>query len=185
MLKVTPTRLPDVLIVEPHVFRDERGLFLESWNQLRFDEALGTAIRFVQDNQSRSTRGVLRGLHYQRTQPQGKLVRAVTGRVFDVAVDLRRSSPWLGQWVGVELSADNQRQLWVPAGFAHGFLVLSEQADVVYKVTHHHDPADDRALAWNDAKVGIDWPIGELGKQPTLSARDRAAPTWDATELID
>jgi len=182
-MRVTPTRLPEVLLIEPRVFGDARGFFMESWNQRAFDEAAGAPVRFVQDNHSRSSRGVLRGLHYQLRQPQGKLVRVVSGRVFDVAVDLRRSSPRLGQWVGVELSADNHRQLWVPPGFAHGFLVLSEQADFLYKTTDYYQPSDERALAWNDSRVNVDWPLDEVGGAPSLSAKDQAAPGWDAAEL--
>ena len=182
-MKVTPTHLPEVLVIEPRVFGDARGFFMESWNQRAFDDAVGTAVRFVQDNHSRSAQGVLRGLHYQLTQPQGKLVRVVSGRVFDVAVDLRKSSPRLGQWVGVELSADNQRQLWVPPGFAHGFLVLSEQADFLYKTTDYYQPSDERALAWDDPHVAVHWPLDQLKGQPALSAKDQAAPRWEAAEL--
>jgi len=182
-MKVTPTRLPEVLVIEPRVFGDARGFFMESWNQRAFDDAAGTAVRFVQDNHSRSAHGVLRGLHYQLTQPQGKLVRVVSGRVFDVAVDLRKSSPRLGQWVGVELSADNQRQLWVPPGFAHGFLVLSEQADFLYKTTDYYQPSDERALAWGDPHVAVQWPLDQLKGQPALSAKDQAAPRWESAEL--
>lgn len=182
-MQVTPTRLPEVLLIEPRVFGDARGFFLESWNQRAFDEAVGNPVRFVQDNHSRSARGVLRGLHYQLTQPQGKLVRVAGGRVFDVAVDLRRSSPRLGQWVGVELSADNQRQLWIPPGFAHGFLVLSGQADFLYKTSDYYQPSDERTLAWNDAQVGVEWPLQEVGGAPTLSAKDQAASQWPSVEL--
>ena len=182
-MQVTTTRLPEVLMIEPRVFGDARGFFMESWNQRVFDEAVGTSVHFVQDNHSQSLRGVLRGLHYQLTHPQGKLVRVVSGRVFDVAVDLRRSSPRLGQWVGVELSADNRRQVWVPPGFAHGFLVLSERAEVLYKVSEYHRPADERALAWDDPRVGIQWPLDELGAAPLLSAKDRSAPRWDPAQL--
>ncbi len=172
-MSVTPTRLPEVRVLEPRVFGDARGFFLESWNQRVFDEALGEPVRFVQDNHSRSARGVLRGLHYQLTCPQGKLVRVVAGRVFDVAVDMRRDSPRLGQWTGLELSAENQRMLWIPPGFAHGFLVLSESADFLYKATDYYTPADERTLAWDDPAVGIDWPI-EPGLVPQVSAKDQA-----------
>jgi dTDP-4-dehydrorhamnose 3,5-epimerase len=182
-MQVTPTRLPEVLLIEPRVFGDARGFFMESWNQRAFDEAAGTQVRFVQDNHSRSARGVLRGLHYQLTQPQGKLVRVVSGRVFDVAVDMRRSSPRVGQWVGVELSADNQRQLWVPPGFAHGFLVVSEQADFLYKTSEYYQPSDERALAWNDPHVNVQWPLHELAGPPALSAKDQAASRWASAEL--
>lgn len=183
-MKVTPTRLPEVVILEPKVFGDERGFFMESWNRRAFEEAVG-AVEFVQDNHSRSARGVLRGLHYQLTRPQGKLVRVTSGRVFDVAVDLRRSSPRLGQWEGVELSAENKRQLWVPPGFAHGFLVLSDFADFLYKTTEYYMPQDERALAWNDARVGVEWPLHELqGQPPTLSGKDQAAARWADAELF-
>lgn len=182
MVKVTPTRLPEVLVVEPAVFRDERGFFVESWNQDRFDQALGQAVRFVQDNHSRSAQGVLRGLHYQLTRPQGKLVRVTAGRVFDVAVDLRRSSPRLGQWVGLELAAGDPRQLWIPPGFAHGFLVLSEFAEVQYKTTDYYVPADEKVLAWDDDTLAIAWP---LAGAPALSGKDRAAPRWAGCALYD
>ncbi len=173
MVTVTATRLPEVLIVEPRVFGDARGFFLESWNQHVFDDAVGQSVRFVQDNHSRSARGVLRGLHYQLQQPQGKLVRVVTGRVYDVAVDMRRDSPRLGQWVGVELSADQPRMLWIPPGFAHGFLVLSETADFLYKATEYYAPADEQTVAWNDPALGIDWPL-ESGVSLQISAKDQA-----------
>jgi len=182
VLKITPTRLPEVLVVEPQVFGDERGFFMESWNQRAFDEAVGQEIRFVQDNHSRSGQGVLRGLHYQLTRPQGKLVGVTAGRVFDVAVDMRRSSPRLGQWVGTELSAENHRQLWIPPGFAHGFLVLSESADFVYKATDYYVPADEKTLAWNDPNVGIEWP---LNGRPSLSPKDGAASCWEDCPLVD
>ena len=182
-MQVTATRLPEVLLIEPHVIADERGFFMESWNQRAFDEVVGTEVRFVQDNHSRSWRGVLRGLHYQLKHAQGKLVRVVSGRVFDVAVDLRRSSPRLGQWVGIELSAENRRQMWVPPGFAHGLLVLSEQADVLYKVTDSHHPEDEHSLAWDDPHVAVRWPLDELDSGPTLSARDRSASRWEAAPL--
>jgi len=182
-MQVTPTRLPEVLLIEPRVITDARGFFMESWNQRAFDEAVGAHVAFVQDNHSRSARGVLRGLHYQLARPQGKLVRVVSGRVFDVAVDLRRASPRLGQWVGLELSAENRRQMWVPPGFAHGFLVLSDDADVVYKVSDYHQLGDEHALAWDDPHVGVQWPLQELDAPPTLSDRDRAAPHWNRVQL--
>ncbi|HSV36457.1 MAG TPA: dTDP-4-dehydrorhamnose 3,5-epimerase [Ramlibacter sp.] len=185
MLAVSPTRLPGVLVVQPRVFGDARGFFMESWNQARFDEATGLQARFVQDNHSRSARGVLRGLHYQLEQAQDKLVRVVAGRIFDVAVDMRRSSPTLGQWVGEELSAENHRQLWVPAGFAHGFLVLSEQADVIYKTTDYYAPAHEHALAWNDPHVAIEWPLDALAAAPALSAKDAAARAWADCALFE
>jgi dTDP-4-dehydrorhamnose 3,5-epimerase len=184
-VKVERTRLPEVLIIEPKVFGDARGFFMESWNKARFDEAVGHAVEFVQDNHSRSSRGVLRGLHYQARQAQGKLVRVTSGRVFDVAVDLRRPSPRLGQWVGVELSADNHRQLWVPPGFAHGYLTLSDTADFLYKATDYYAPEHERALAWDDTHVGIEWPLAELGIPPVLSAKDAAGKPWRAAELYD
>lgn len=173
-MKVTPTRLKDVLLVEPAVHGDERGFFLECWHKLRYAGA-GMGADFVQDNHSRSVRGTLRGLHYQLHRPQGKLVRVVAGEVFDVAVDLRRSSPTFGRWAGELLSARNHRQLWIPAGFAHGFYVLSESADLLYKCTEYYSPDDDRALRWDDAELAIDWPLVE-GRAPLLSARDGAAP---------
>jgi dTDP-4-dehydrorhamnose 3,5-epimerase len=182
---VERSRLPEVLVLKPHVFGDERGFFMESWNNARFDEAVGTPVEFVQDNHSRSSRGVLRGLHYQIQQPQGKLVRVVSGRVFDVAVDMRRSSPRLGQWVGVELSAENHCQLWVPPGFAHGYLTLSETADFLYKATDYYAPQHERALLWNDAHVGVDWPLADLGHAPTLSAKDLQADSWADCPLYD
>lgn len=177
MVTVTATRLPEVLIVEPTVFGDERGFFLESWNQRVFDEAVGQPVRFVQDNHSRSAQGVLRGMHYQYTRPQGKLVRVVAGRVFDVAVDMRRDSPRCGQWVGVELSAENKRSLWVPPGFAHGFLVLSESADFLYKATDYYTPSDEKAVMWNDPQVGIEWPLA-AGQQPLVSGKDQVAAAF-------
>ena len=171
-MKVTPTSIPDVLVIEPKVFGDARGFFFESFNQKAFDEAVGGHVEFVQDNHSRSAKGVLRGLHYQIQQSQGKLVRAVRGSVFDVAVDIRTSSRTFGQWVGVELTEDNHRQLWIPAGFAHGFLVLSDSADFLYKTTDYYAPAHERSIAWNDPSIGIDWP--ELGIPLSLSAKDQA-----------
>ena len=183
-MRIIPTRLPEVLVIEPRVHEDARGFLMESWNQRDFDACVGTSVRFVQDNHSRSARGVLRGLHYQRNHPQGKLLRVVRGRVFDVTVDLRKSSPRLGQWFGIELSAENQRQLWVPPGFAHGFLVISEQADCLYKMTDYYRPDDEGALAWNDPHVGVEWPLALVGGEPTLSLKDHAAPGWDAVNLF-
>ncbi len=182
MVTVTATRLPEVLIVEPQVFGDDRGFFLESWNQRVFDEAVGREVRFVQDSHSRSAKGVLRGMHYQYTRPQGKLVRVVAGRVFDAAVDMRRDSPRCGQWVGVALSAENQRSLWIPPGFAHGFLVLSDSADFLYKATDYYTPSDEKALAWNDPQVGIDWPLSP-GQQPLVSAKDQVAAAFRDADL--
>ncbi|MCO5103531.1 MAG: dTDP-4-dehydrorhamnose 3,5-epimerase [Burkholderiaceae bacterium] len=172
-MQVTPLAIADVLLIEPKVFGDTRGFFYESFNQRAFDEATGAQWQFVQDNHSRSARGVLRGLHYQLPpRAQGKLVRVVRGAVFDVAVDIRRSSPTFGQWVGVELTEDNQRQLWVPPGLAHGFLVLSESADFLYKTTDYYSPEHERCIAWDDSQLAIDWP--DLGKAPLLSAKDLA-----------
>ena len=170
-MNVVPTDLPDVLILEPKVFGDERGFFLESFNLRGFGQATGVKADFVQDNHSRSRRGVLRGLHYQVRQPQGKLVRVVAGEVFDVAVDLRRASPTFGRWTGTRLSAENKRMMWIPAGFAHGFLVLSESADFLYKTTDYYAPEHERCVLWNDPEVGIRWP---LEGEPVLAPKDQA-----------
>ncbi|MEO5676582.1 MAG: dTDP-4-dehydrorhamnose 3,5-epimerase [Usitatibacter sp.] len=170
-MKAIPTAIPEVLVIEPKVFGDARGFFFESWNQGAFDRAVGREVRFVQDNHSASGRGVLRGLHYQVQHAQGKLVRVVAGEVFDVAVDLRRASPTFGRWVGERLSADNRRMMWVPEGFAHGFLVLSESAEFLYKTTDYYAPEHERTLLWNDAAVGIDWP---LEAAPLLKPKDAA-----------
>jgi dTDP-4-dehydrorhamnose 3,5-epimerase len=180
-MKTTPTRIPDVLIYEPEVFHDERGFFLESFNQQAFTAATGPRLPFVQDNQSRSARGVLRGLHYQIPQPQGKLVRVAHGAVFDVAVDLRHSSATFGQWVGTELSAANHRQLWIPPGFAHGFLVLSDSADSLYKTTDYYAPEHERCIRWDDPTLGICWP---LDGTPLLSARDAAGQDFNAAGVF-
>jgi dTDP-4-dehydrorhamnose 3,5-epimerase len=169
-MKVTRTEIPEVLILEPKVFGDARGFFLESYNEKVFREATGLELEFVQDNHSRSGRGVLRGLHYQLKQPQGKLVRVVRGAVFDVAVDVRRSSPTFGKWVGTELTEDNHRQFWVPPGFAHGFVVLSDTADFLYKTTEYYAPEHERCVAWNDPEIGIAWPDGIA---PKLSEKDQ------------
>ncbi len=169
-MKVTPTSIPDVVVIEPQVFGDARGFFFESFNGRKMAEALGRPMDFVQDNHSRSSRGVLRGLHYQCPNAQGKLVRVVQGEVFDVAVDLRRGSPTFGKWESDVLSAENKRQLWVPAGFAHGFLVLSETAEVLYKTTAYYEPKDEHCLAWDDPTVGIAWPLH--GVKPLVSAKD-------------
>jgi dTDP-4-dehydrorhamnose 3,5-epimerase len=182
-INVTASALPEVLILEPRIFGDSRGFFLESFNARAFATATGIEASFVQDNHSRSGKGVLRGLHYQILQPQGKLVRVVRGRVFDVAVDLRRSSPRFGQWVGVELSEDNHRQLWIPPGFAHGFLVLSESADFLYKTTDYYAPQHERSVLWNDPGIGIVWPLE--GDGPVLSAKDRDAPLISGAEHFD
>lgn len=180
-MKVTRTEIPDVLELEPRVFGDERGFFYESFNQRIFEEATGLKASFVQDNHSRSGRGVLRGLHYQVKQPQGKLVRVLRGAVFDVAVDLRRSSPSFGRWVARELSEDNRRQLWVPPGFAHGFLVLSESADVLYKTTDYYAPEHERCIAWDDADLAVAWPIQG---RPVLSAKDSSGSSLPAAEVF-
>ena len=180
-MKIRPTAIADVLIIEPTVFGDARGFFYESFNQQAFDKATGLACNFVQDNHSRSAKGVLRGLHYQIQQPQGKLVRVARGAVFDVAVDIRKSSPSFGKWVGVELSEDNHRQLWVPPGLAHGFLVLSKTADFLYKTTDYYAPEYERCIAWNDPAIGIDWPI-EM--EPSLSAKDQGGLTLSQAEVF-
>jgi dTDP-4-dehydrorhamnose 3,5-epimerase len=169
------------MLIEPRVFGDPRGFFLESWNRRTFANA-GLDLDFVQDNHSRSSRGVLRGLHFQRYNPQGKLVRVTHGSVFDVAVDIRRSSAHFGRWVGHELSADNHRMLWIPPGFAHGFLVLSDTADFLYKCTSFYDPASERSIRWNDAQIGIAWP--DAGIAPLLSAKDAAAPLLVDAEVF-
>ena len=185
-MKLTATAIADVLIIEPRVFGDARGFFYESFNQQAFDDATGARYQFVQDNHSRSSKGVLRGLHYQVEQPQGKLVRVARGRVFDVAVDIRKSSPTFGKWVGVELSEDNHRQLWVPPGLAHGFVVLSETADFLYKTTDYYAPAHERCIAWNDPAVGIEWPLAQSGiaaplPEATISIASGFAPTSFST----
>jgi dTDP-4-dehydrorhamnose 3,5-epimerase len=169
-VNVTPTAIPGVLVIEPRLFEDDRGHFFESFNHAAFERAIGGSVRFVQDNQSFSRANVLRGLHYQVDQPQGKLVRAVSGAIYDVAVDIRPESPAVGRWVGVELSADNRRQLWVPAGLAHGFLVLSSAAEVLYKTTDYYAPAAERCIVWDDPTLAIAWP---LAAAPIVSAKDR------------
>jgi len=177
---VTPTSLPEVLILAPKVFGDDRGFFFESFNERAFRNATGLDVRFVQDNHSRSAQGVLRGLHYQIEHAQGKLVRVTHGAVFDVAVDLRRASPNFGKWTGIELSAENKRQLWIPPGFAHGFLVLSESAEFLYKTTDYWYPEHERSLLWNDPSVGVDWPVtGE----PRLAGKDAAGTTLTIAEV--
>ena len=173
-MKATPLAIPDVVLIEPKVFGDSRGFFYESFNQQAFRAATGVQCDFVQDNHSRSSQGVLRGLHYQVEQAQGKLVRVTRGSVFDVAVDLRRASPTFGQWAGVELSEDNHRQLWIPPGFAHGFLVTSDSADFLYKTTDYYAPQHERSLLWNDPTVGVAWPLHLLDGAPLLSAKDVA-----------
>ena len=182
-MKAIPTAIPDVLVVEPAVFGDARGFFYESWNRRRFSELVGRDVDFVQDNHSMSARGVLRGLHYQVRQPQGKLVRVVAGEVFDVAVDLRRSSPTFGRSVSLVLSAGDRRMLWVPEGFAHGFLVLSESAEFLYKTTDYYAPEHERSLLWNDPALGIDWPLA--GGEPTLKPKDAAGTPLASAETFD
>ncbi|OCX21836.1 dTDP-4-dehydrorhamnose 3,5-epimerase [Pseudomonas graminis] len=181
-MHATPLAIPDVMAFEPKVFGDERGFFFESFNHKVFEEVLGRQVSFVQDNHSRSAKGVLRGLHYQVKQPQGKLVRVISGEVFDVAVDLRRRSPTFGQWVGLHLSAENKKQLWIPEGFAHGFVVLSEVAEFVYKTTDYWAPEHERSLAWNDPTVAIDWP---LDRAPSLSGKDQQAVSLTAADVFE
>lgn len=181
-MNVITTSIPDLLILEPKVFGDARGFFYESFNQKSFNQATGLSMNFVQDNHSRSTKGVLRGLHYQVKQPQGKLVRVVRGAVFDVAVDIRKNSHTFGHWVGVELTEENHRQFWVPAGFAHGFLVLSESADFLYKTTDYYAPEHERCIAWNDPDIGIEWPALEM--QPVLSEKDKKGVPIQTAELF-
>jgi dTDP-4-dehydrorhamnose 3,5-epimerase len=180
-MKVIPTEIPDVLIIEPQVYGDDRGFFLESFNQKDFREKAGVNTTFVQDNHSMSLKNVLRGLHYQIPNPQGKLVRVVSGSVFDVAVDARQSSPTFGQWVGCVLSAENKRIFWVPEGFAHGFLVLSDRAEFLYKTTNYYYPQYEKTIAWNDADLGIDWP---LETPPILSPKDQAGQPFKSVEVF-
>ncbi len=182
-MNVIRTAIPEVVLIEPKVFGDARGFFFESFNQKAFNDATGTNHQFVQDNHSRSAQGVLRGLHYQIQQPQGKLVRVVRGAVIDVAVDIRKSSPTFGQWVAEELSEDNHRQLWVPPGFAHGFVVLSEVAEFLYKTTDYYAPAFERCIAWDDPTLAIDWKLS--GRQPLLSAKDAQGLPLATAELFD
>jgi dTDP-4-dehydrorhamnose 3,5-epimerase len=170
-MKATPLNIPDVILIEPKVFGDERGYFYESFNQALFNQAIGYDVQFVQDNHSKSQKGVLRGLHYQLPpKAQGKLVRVIQGEVFDVAVDIRQGSPTFGQWVGEILSAENKRQLWIPEGFAHGFITLSETAEFLYKTTDYYAPEYERCIAWNDPKIGINWPLDQA---PILSSKDQ------------
>ena len=180
-MQVEPTEIPEVLVVTPPVFGDERGFFTEAFNLAAFEQATGIRRMWVQDNHSRSGRGVLRGLHFQNPQPQGKLVRCAAGAIYDVVADIRRSSPTFGSWVGVELSGENFRQLWVPEGFAHGFLVLSETADVLYKATDYYLPEGDRAVRWDDPTLAIDWPIQGT---PVISDKDNAAPLLNDADLF-
>lgn len=181
-MKVTPLSIPDVLLLEPQVFGDSRGFFFESYNQKKVEEAIGQRVDFVQDNHSLSVRGVLRGLHYQIQQAQGKLVRVVQGEVFDVAVDLRRTSPTFGQWVGQRLSAENKLQMWIPEGFAHGFVVLSESAEFLYKTTDFWAPEHERCIAWDDPQLAIEWP---LDAEPSLSGKDREGKLLAEADLFD
>jgi dTDP-4-dehydrorhamnose 3,5-epimerase len=182
-MQITPTALPGVLILEPRVFADERGFFLESFNQHAFEAAIGLSVSFVQDNHSCSQRGVLRGLHYQLPpHAQGKLVRVVRGSVFDVAVDIRRGSPTFGRWVGTTLDARSQRQMWIPPGFAHGFLALEDDTHFLYKTTAYYARDGERAIAWNDPAIGIDWP--NLGSAPMLADKDAAAPPMANAETF-
>ncbi len=179
-MKVTSTAIPDVVIIEPKVFGDARGFFFESFNQQAFNQATGLAVQFVQDNHSRSAKDVLRGLHYQIKQPQGKLVRVVAGEVFDVVVDIRRNSPTFGKWIGEILSAENKKQLWIPPNLAHGFLVLSESAEFLYKTTDYYAPEFEKCIAWNDPDLAIEWPIKA---SPTMSAKDLSGRSLSAAEL--
>lgn len=182
-MKVTRLDIPDVILFEPRVFGDERGFFFESFNQRQFEEAVGYAVNFVQDNHSKSAKGVLRGLHYQMPpHAQGKLVRVVQGEVFDVAVDIRRSSPTFSKWVGATLSADNKQQLWVPPGFAHGFITLTETAEFLYKTSNYYAPESERAIIWNDSDIGIGWPT-EL--EPALSGKDSVAALFKDAEVFE
>lgn len=181
-MQLQPTRLPEVLLITPRVFGDARGYFFESWHAQKFQQA-GISAPFVQDNHSHSLRHTLRGLHYQRQHPQGKLVRVTRGEVFDVAVDLRRSSPRFGQWAGALLSEANHAMLWIPPGFAHGYLALSEEVDFLYKCTEFYLPEDERAIRWDDAAIGVSWPLPE-GSTPIVSARDAAAPLLEAADCF-
>ncbi len=181
-MPILTTTIPDVLIIEPNVFGDERGFFYESFNARSFAEQAGAQVDFVQDNHSKSAKGVLRGLHYQIQQPQGKLVRVVAGEVFDVAVDIRKQSPTFGKWVGVMLSAENKRQLWIPAGFAHGFLVTSESAEFLYKTTDYYAPEYERSILWNDPTIGIQWP---LTGEPLLSNKDKIGKLLSEAEVFE
>jgi dTDP-4-dehydrorhamnose 3,5-epimerase len=181
-LKIIPTAIPDVLLIEPRVFPDERGFFLESYQKKRFREA-GIDVEFVQDNHSKSCRGTLRGLHYQIRQPQGKLVRVISGEVFDVAVDIRKGSPTFGKWVGDYLSAENKRMLWVPVGFAHGFLVTSAEAEVLYKASDYYAPEWERCIIWNDPAIGVHWPVQEIA--PILSPKDSVGKLLSEAEIFN
>ena len=181
-MNVIPTHIPDVLIIEPRIFGDDRGFFFESYNEKSFAEKTGISPKFVQDNHSLSLKNVLRGLHYQIQEPQGKLVRAVSGEVLDIAVDIRRSSPTFGQWASCLLSAENKRQFWIPEGFAHGFVVLSDSAEFLYKTTNYYAPQYDRVILWNDPDLGVDW---QLKGEPILSAQDQAGKRFKEADLFD
>lgn len=180
-MKTTPTAIPDVLVIEPKIFSDERGFFFESYNAENFNKATGLDEVFVQDNQSRSSKGVLRGLHYQVQRQQAKLVRVTRGAVFDVAVDIRKHSATFGQWVGVELTEENQKQLWIPKGFAHGFIVISNTADVLYKTTDYYSPEHERCIQWNDRKLAIDWPTGDW---PIVSTKDQQGSSFESVDTL-
>lgn len=181
-MKVIPVNIPDVLIMEPNLFGDERGFFYESYNKKIFGDLTGVAADFVQDNHSKSTKGVLRGLHYQIKQPQGKLVRVCSGEILDIAVDIRKSSVNCGKWVSVKLSAENKRQLWVPAGFAHGFIVQSETAEVLYKTTEYYAPEYERCIRWNDAELAIDW---QYNDEPLVSEKDKLGTAFSEAEIFE
>ena len=180
-MKIISTEIPDVLIIEPQVFHDNRGLFFESFNLKKFTDKTGININFVQDNHSYSKQHVLRGLHYQIIQPQAKLVRAVVGSIFDVAVDIRKNSPTFGQWVGYEISAENKRQIWIPSGFAHGFVVISEAAEVLYKTSNYYSPQGERTILWNDADLNIDW---QINTQPIISTKDADGKPFNLAEVF-
>lgn len=181
-MKATRLAIPDIALLEPTVFGDERGFFFESFNHRTFEEIIGFSVNFVQDNHSRSSKNVLRGLHYQINQPQGKLVRVISGAIFDVMVDIRQSSPTFGQWIGEILTAENKKQLWIPKGFAHGFAVLSDHADITYKTTDYWAPADEHCIAWNDTEIAIQWPIRG---NPQLSAKDKQGLPFNQAALFD
>ncbi|MDY6899716.1 MAG: dTDP-4-dehydrorhamnose 3,5-epimerase [Cyanobacteriota bacterium] len=180
-MKIISTEIPDVLIIEPQIFSDDRGFFFESFNLKKFTDKTGININFVQDNHSYSKKHVLRGLHYQIIQPQGKLVRAVVGNIFDVAVDIRKNSPTFGKWVGYEISAENKRQIWIPSGFAHGFVVISDAAEVLYKTTNYYSPQGERTILWNDADLNIDW---KINTQPIISTKDADGKPFSMAEVF-
>ena len=180
-MKIISAEIPDILIIEPQIFQDNRGFFFEAFNLKKFTEQTGINVNFVQDNHSYSKRNVLRGLHYQIEQPQGKLVRAVVGSIFDVAVDIRKSSPTFGKWVGYEISSENKRQIWIPSGFAHGFMVLSEVAEVLYKTTDYYAPHGERTILWNDTDLAIDW---QISNSPIVSEKDAACKSFNVAEVF-